>query len=142
MVYGSRRPPTWRQTAQNVRTFDHPAAAEAAGFRACHRLSARHLRRLFLAHLGVSPDQLARSRRAHFARRLLDDTDLTVVDVAFASGFGSLRQFNRTMREVFRASPTDLGLPAPAANWRPWLALAAAHLMAYGDTLVRDAVPV
>ncbi|MFL6074491.1 MAG: AlkA N-terminal domain-containing protein [Mycobacteriales bacterium] len=71
-------------------------------------LSSRHLRRLFLRHLGASPDQLARSRRAHFARRLLDDTDLTVLDVAFASGFGSLRQFNRTMREVFRAAPTDL----------------------------------
>ncbi|NUW37053.1 helix-turn-helix domain-containing protein [Nonomuraea sp. SMC257] len=71
-------------------------------------LSPRHLRRLFLRHLGASPDQLARSRRAHFARRLLDDTDLTVLDIAFASGFGSLRQFNRIMREVFRASPTDL----------------------------------
>jgi AraC family transcriptional regulator of adaptative response / DNA-3-methyladenine glycosylase II len=71
-------------------------------------LSPRHLSRLFLQHLGATPDQLARSRRAHFARRLLDDTDLTVVDIAFASGFGSLRQFNRTMREVFRASPTDL----------------------------------
>src|SRR5690348_16886693 len=70
-------------------------------------LSSRNLRRLFLRHVGASPDQLARSRRAHFARRLLDDTDLTVVDVAFASGFGSLRQFNRTIREVFRASPTD-----------------------------------
>ena len=71
-------------------------------------MSARHLRRLFLAHLGATPDQLARSRRAHFARRLLDDTDLSVIDVAFASGFGSLRQFNRAMKEVFRASPTDL----------------------------------
>jgi AraC family transcriptional regulator of adaptative response / DNA-3-methyladenine glycosylase II len=138
--------------AQNVRTFDHPAAAEAAGFRACYRcrpyrvagpvassapelvceavqqiiggamddggtevtlaarigMSPRHLRRLFLTHLGVTPDQLARSRRAHFARRLLDDTDLTVTGIAFAAGFGSLRQFNRTMREVFRAPPTDL----------------------------------
>ncbi len=56
----------------------------------------------------MSPDQLARSRRAHFARRLLDDTDLTVVDIAFAAGFGSLRQFNRTMREAFGASPTGL----------------------------------
>jgi len=56
----------------------------------------------------VTPDQLARSRRAHFARRLLDDTDLTVTDIAFAAGFGSLRQFNRTMQEVFRAPPTDL----------------------------------
>ena len=71
-------------------------------------MSPRHLRRLFLKHLGASPDQLARSRRAHFARRLLDDTDLAVLDVAFASGFGSLRQFNRTMQEVFRASPTGL----------------------------------
>jgi AraC family transcriptional regulator of adaptative response / DNA-3-methyladenine glycosylase II len=71
-------------------------------------MSSRHLRRLFLKHLGASPDQFARSRRAHFARRLLDDTDLTVLDIAFASGFGSLRQFNRTMREVFRASPTEL----------------------------------
>ncbi|HEX3490683.1 MAG TPA: helix-turn-helix domain-containing protein [Streptosporangiaceae bacterium] len=76
--------------------------AERAG------VSARHLRRLFLQHLGATPDQLARSRRAHFARRLLDDTDLTAADIAFASGFGSLRQFNRAMQEVFRASPTDL----------------------------------
>jgi AraC family transcriptional regulator, regulatory protein of adaptative response / DNA-3-methyladenine glycosylase II len=138
--------------AENVRTFEHPAAAEAAGFRACHRcrpyrvagpiacgepelvchvvqlvidgaldgggteqdlaarvgMSARHVRRLFVRHLGATPDQLARSRRAHFARRLLDDTDLTVIDVAFASGYGSLRQFNRAMHEVFGASPTDL----------------------------------
>jgi AraC family transcriptional regulator of adaptative response / DNA-3-methyladenine glycosylase II len=71
-------------------------------------MSPRHLRRLFFKHLGASPDQLARSRRAHFARRLLDDTDLAILDVAFASGFGSLRQFNRTMQEVFRASPTGL----------------------------------
>jgi hypothetical protein len=43
-----------------------------------------------------------------------------------------------------RAALADLGVRAPAASWRPWLALAAAHLMAYGDTLVRDAelVPV
>ncbi len=71
-------------------------------------VSARHLRRLFGAHLGVTPDGLARSARAHFARRLLDDTDLTVTEVAFAAGFGSLRQFNRTCHEVFRASPREL----------------------------------
>jgi AraC family transcriptional regulator of adaptative response / DNA-3-methyladenine glycosylase II len=48
------------------------------------------------------------SRRAHFARRLLDDTGMAVADVAFASGFTSLRQFNRQMREVFRAAPSEL----------------------------------
>lgn len=71
-------------------------------------VSPRHLRRMFRDHLGVTPDQLARSRRAHFARRLLDDSDLTVADIAFASGFGSLRQFNREMRQVFRAAPREL----------------------------------
>ena len=71
-------------------------------------VSARHLRRLFVEHLGVTPDQLARSRRVHFARRLLDDTDLTITDIAFASGFGSVRQLNRACVDVFRESPTAL----------------------------------
>lgn len=71
-------------------------------------VSARHLRRLFTAHAGVTPDELARSRRTHFARRLLDDTDLTVTDVAFAAGFGSVRQLNRACVDVFRATPTEL----------------------------------
>jgi AraC family transcriptional regulator of adaptative response / DNA-3-methyladenine glycosylase II len=71
-------------------------------------VSARHLRRLFLQHLGVTPDHLARSSRAHFARRLLDDTDLTVGDIAFAAGFGSVRQLNRACRDVFRATPGEL----------------------------------
>jgi AraC family transcriptional regulator of adaptative response / DNA-3-methyladenine glycosylase II len=71
-------------------------------------VSARHLRRLFAAHVGTTPDRLARSRRTHFARRLLDDTDLTVTDIAWASGFGSLRQLNRACQEIFRAPPTEL----------------------------------
>jgi AraC family transcriptional regulator, regulatory protein of adaptative response / DNA-3-methyladenine glycosylase II len=71
-------------------------------------VSARHLRRLFMTQLGATPDGLARSARAHFARRLLDETDLTITEIAFVVGFGSLRQFNRVCREVFRASPSDL----------------------------------
>ena len=71
-------------------------------------VSPRHLRRLFADHVGTTPDQLARSNRTHFARRLLDDSDLTVTDIAWASGFGSLRQLNRACREIFRASPTEL----------------------------------
>lgn len=68
-------------------------------------VSARHLRRLFDTQLGVTPDGLARSARAHFARRLLDDTDLTITEIAFATGFGSLRQFNRACRNIFHAPP-------------------------------------
>jgi AraC family transcriptional regulator of adaptative response / DNA-3-methyladenine glycosylase II len=71
-------------------------------------VSARHLRRLFRDHVGVTPSQLAYSRRAHFARRLLDDSDLTITEVAFASGFSSVRHFNRAMRDVFRSAPRDL----------------------------------
>lgn len=71
-------------------------------------VSPRHLRRLFAEHVGATPDQLARSRRAHFARRLLDDTDLNVTDIAFACGFGSVRQLNRACLDVFRAPPREL----------------------------------
>jgi AraC family transcriptional regulator of adaptative response / DNA-3-methyladenine glycosylase II len=71
-------------------------------------VSPRHLRRLFNEHLGLTPTQLALSRRAHFARRLLDDSDFTIAQVAFASGFGSIRHFNRAMQDVFRSSPRAL----------------------------------
>ena len=71
-------------------------------------VSARHLRRLFTSHLGVTPVGLARSARVHFARRLLDDTDLSMVEIALTTGFGSVRQFNRACLEVFRASPREL----------------------------------
>lgn len=75
-----------------------------------HRLgvSERHLRRLFRQEIGVTPDGLARSSRAHFARRLLDDTDLTVTEIAYAAGFGSIRQLNRAFREIFHATPSHL----------------------------------
>jgi AraC family transcriptional regulator of adaptative response / DNA-3-methyladenine glycosylase II len=71
-------------------------------------VSPRHLRRLFLEYVGATPDQVARSGRAHFARRLLDDSDLLITDVAFAAGFGSVRQMSRVMHDVFHASPTEL----------------------------------
>jgi AraC family transcriptional regulator of adaptative response / DNA-3-methyladenine glycosylase II len=71
-------------------------------------VSPRHLRRLFTSELGVTPDGLARSARAHFARRLLDDTDLSMLEIALATGFGSVRQFNRACQEIFRDSPLRL----------------------------------
>jgi AraC family transcriptional regulator of adaptative response / DNA-3-methyladenine glycosylase II len=85
--------------------LDHHTETELAGRIG---VSARHLRRLFADQIGATPDQVARSRRAHFARRLLDDTDLSLIDVAYAAGFGSVRQFNRTMQDTFRASPKEL----------------------------------
>ncbi len=71
-------------------------------------LSARQLRRLFLDHVGATPGFVARSRRAHFARRLLDESDLNVTDIAYAAGFRSVRQMNRVMLDTFRFTPTEL----------------------------------
>jgi len=70
--------------------------------------SERQVRRHLLADLGAGPLALARAQRAHVARLLLETTDLPVTEVAFAAGFGSLRQFNATIREVFATAPTEL----------------------------------
>jgi AraC-like DNA-binding protein len=71
-------------------------------------ISGRHLRRLFRAYLGVTPDNLARSCRAHFARGLLDEADLTMTEIAFAVGYGSVRQFNREFQRIFHGTPSQL----------------------------------
>ena len=68
----------------------------------------RHLHRLLSAEVGAGPLALARARRAHTARLLLETTDLPITEVAFAAGFTSIRQFNDTIREVFAVTPRDL----------------------------------
>jgi AraC family transcriptional regulator of adaptative response / DNA-3-methyladenine glycosylase II len=68
----------------------------------------RHLHRLLTAEVGAGPLAIARAQRAHIARTLIETTDLRLVDVAFAAGFGSVRQFNDTVREVFASSPREL----------------------------------
>ena len=137
---------------QNVRYFAVPAAAVAAGFRACRRcrpervaswphvadetgvvdraltligqgvvddtgvtglaerlsVSERHLHRLLVDSVGTGALALAQTRRAQAARTLLEQTTLSVTDVAFASGFGSLRQFNDVMKAEYGASPSEL----------------------------------
>ena len=68
----------------------------------------RHLGRLLTQELGAAPLALARARRAHTARVLIETTDLSLTDVAFAAGFASVRQFNQTLREIYAASPSEL----------------------------------
>jgi len=70
--------------------------------------STRHLNRLLTDQLGAGPLALARSQRAQTARVLIETTDMTMTDIAFAAGFGSIRQFNDTVREVFAAAPSEL----------------------------------
>lgn len=93
-----------------LRLIDEGALDDAAVDDLAARLhvGGRHLRRLFLEHVGAAPDAVARSRRAHLAKRLLVETDLRVADVAFAAGFGSVRQCNDVVRRIFHATPTEL----------------------------------
>jgi len=73
-------------------------------------IGSRHLHRLFTQHVGASPIAVAQTRRLHFAKRLLDETDLPVTEIAMASGFGSLRRFNFTFRRTYQRTPSELRL--------------------------------
>jgi AraC family transcriptional regulator, regulatory protein of adaptative response / DNA-3-methyladenine glycosylase II len=79
----------------------------------------RHLRRLLLAELGTTPIALARTTRLQTARRLLAETDMPVTEIAFASGFASVRQFNASFREAYGRPPTALRARVPRPKRRP-----------------------
>ncbi|MGO4689394.1 AlkA N-terminal domain-containing protein [Glaciibacter sp. 2TAF33] len=68
----------------------------------------RHLTRVLVSELGAGPLALARAHRAQTARMLLVNTELPVADVAFAAGFGSVRQFNDTIAAVYERTPSEL----------------------------------
>ena len=70
--------------------------------------SRRQVERQLLAELGAGPLALARAQRAQTARTLVETTDLPLADVAFAAGFGSVRQFNQTVQEVYATTPKQL----------------------------------
>lgn len=78
------------------------------GLAADLHVSERHLHRVLMAEVGAGPLTLARTRRAQTARLLLSATDLSATRIAFAAGFGSIRQFNDTIREQFGCAPGDL----------------------------------
>jgi AraC family transcriptional regulator of adaptative response / DNA-3-methyladenine glycosylase II len=71
-------------------------------------IGSRHLRRLFLRHLGATPSAVAQTRRLHFAKKLIDETVLPMTQIAFAAGFGSVRRFNAAMRNVYHRTPTQI----------------------------------
>ncbi len=68
----------------------------------------RHLRRLFNQHLGASPLAVAHTGRLHFAKRLLDETSLTMTQVALAAGYGSVRRFNDQFKNTYGRTPSEL----------------------------------
>ncbi|MEV6691528.1 AlkA N-terminal domain-containing protein [Micromonospora sp. NPDC051196] len=75
----------------------------------------RHLHRMLRAELGAGPLALARAQRAQTARTLIESTELGLAEIAFAAGFGSVRQFNDTIREVYGVPPSQLRVGRRAA---------------------------
>ncbi|WP_442930865.1 DNA-3-methyladenine glycosylase 2 family protein [Micromonospora sp. NBC_00421] len=109
----------------------------------------RHLHRMLRAELGAGPLALARAQRAQTARTLIETTGLGLAEVAFAAGFGSVRQFNDTVREVYGTVPSRLrtgrgGRPAAGGAGTITLRLAyrpPLHAAALLDFLADRALP-
>jgi AraC family transcriptional regulator of adaptative response / DNA-3-methyladenine glycosylase II len=85
-------------------------------------VGARQLHRLFVRHLGASPQAVASNRRLLLAKQLITETELPLSEVAFAAGFQSLRRFNDAVRTVYKRNPSELrrgskmlDAPPPAA---------------------------
>ena len=106
--------PAWLGTSAVVRRalrlINEGALDEASvsDFAARVGVGPRHLDRLFLQHVGASPLAVAQTRRLHFAKRLIDESDLPMTEVALAAGFGSLRRFNDAFQKAYRRAPREL----------------------------------
>lgn len=98
-------------TVQRALTLIDAGALDEHGVdRLAERLGVgvRHLSRLFRRHLGATPLQTAKTRRLQRAKRLLDETDLPMTEIAARAGFTSLRRFNAVVRETYGRPPTQL----------------------------------
>ncbi|MBV1877570.1 MAG: helix-turn-helix domain-containing protein [Pseudomonadales bacterium] len=71
-------------------------------------VTSRHLRRLFDQHLGASPNTVALTRRIHFAKKLVDETTLSMIEIALAAGYSSVRRFNDHFQKVYARSPGSI----------------------------------
>ena len=71
-------------------------------------VTARHLNRLFTKHVGASPKTIAQTRRLHFAKKLIDETALPMIDIAMSAGYGSVRRFNDHFKQTYNRSPRSL----------------------------------
>ena len=106
--------PAWRGTETTVsralRLIEEGAldSVGVEGLAARLGVGSRHLARLFLKHIGASPVQVAQTRRLHLAKKLLDETDLSVTEIAYAAGFGSLRRFNEVILFTYQRSPSRI----------------------------------
>jgi AraC family transcriptional regulator, regulatory protein of adaptative response / methylated-DNA-[protein]-cysteine methyltransferase len=74
-------------------------------------MGARHLSRLFADHVGASPLQTAQTMRIGRAKRMLDETSLPIIEIAFKAGFGSVRRFNASFLKLYGRAPSSIRRP-------------------------------
>ena len=79
-------------------------------------ISARYLRIVLARYIGVTPVELAQTRRLLHAKQMLTESNLNIVEVAFAAGFNSLRQFNHVFKKKYRLAPRDFRKALPLRN--------------------------
>lgn len=83
----------------------------------------RQLRRLFRQHVGANPISVAQTRRVLLAKQLIHQTDLSMIEVALASGFGSVRRFNETFQQLYHRPPSELRRRAIMTSPSPEISL-------------------
>jgi AraC family transcriptional regulator of adaptative response / DNA-3-methyladenine glycosylase II len=83
----------------------------------------RQLRRLFRQHVGAAPISVAQTRRVLLAKQLIHQTELSMIEVALASGFGSVRRFNETFQRLYRRPPGELRRRASGGPTSPEISL-------------------
>ena len=88
--------------SQDSLKFDEDQFAEQFG------VTARHLRRLFVEEIGKTPKQLSFENRLNLARKLITETALPITEIAFASGFSSIRRFNDSFKDRFKKAPREI----------------------------------
>lgn len=103
--------PAWRGTSTKVsralRLISAGALDDQNVPQLCHRLGVtdRHLCRLFRDHLGTSPSAVAQTRRLQFAKKLIDESSLSMIEVVMAAGYGSVRRFNDHVKKYTEGHP-------------------------------------
>ncbi|MFC3851317.1 DNA-3-methyladenine glycosylase 2 family protein [Salinispirillum marinum] len=125
---------------------DMPALAERLG------ISDRYLRRLFQTRLGMSPKAYSLFGQVMFAKKLLHETALPMIDVAGAAGFQSLRRFNDACQKHLKMTPSAIrrqGEPSsdvrltlayrPPLNWQHMLAFWRARAVEGLEWVTEDA---
>jgi AraC family transcriptional regulator, regulatory protein of adaptative response / DNA-3-methyladenine glycosylase II len=106
--------PAWLGTPSTVsralRLIDESGLEDGGVELLAERLGvgSRHLRRLFLQHLGATPSAVAQTRRLQFAKKLIDETALPMKELALVSGFGCVRRFNAAILKAYHRTPTQM----------------------------------